>query len=70
MSVSREDAARVTSKQVFELVRYVEQSNPQVLQRMLLVLSRDAALMAAVGASIATVMRHLLSREASRPQLA
>jgi hypothetical protein len=65
MSVTLEDAARVTSSQVFELVRYVEQSNPQALQQVLLVLSRDATTMAAVGASVAAlVMQHLSSRKA------
>lgn len=65
MSVTLEDAARVTSSQVFELVRYVEQSNPQALQQVLLVLSRDATTMAAVGASVAAlVMQRLSSRKA------
>ena len=65
MAVTLEDAARVTSNQVFELVRYVEQSNPQALQQVLLVLSRDATTMAAVGASVAAlVMQHLSSRQA------
>ena len=67
MSVTLEDAARVTSSQVFELVRYVEQSNPQALQQVLLVLSRDATTMAAVGASVAAlVMQHLSGRAARR----
>ena len=65
MAVTLEDAARVTSSQVFELVRYVEQSNPQALQQVLLVLSRDATTMAAIGASVAAlVMQHLSSRKA------
>ncbi len=42
MSISLADAARVTSSQVFELVRYVEQSNPQVLQQVMGALMRDA----------------------------
>jgi len=68
MSVSLEDAARVTSSQVFELVRYVEQSNPHVLQQVMVVLSRDAATMAAVGASVtAIVMQHLAARKIARP---
>jgi hypothetical protein len=71
MSVSFEDAARVTPSQVFDLVRYVEQSKPQVLQQVMLVLSRDAATMAAVGNSVAAVvMRHLSNRNASRVQIA
>ena len=64
MSVSLEDAARVTSSQVYELVRYVEQSNPHVLQQVMVVLSRDATTMAAVGASVtALVMQHLSARQ-------
>ena len=68
MSISLEDAARVTSHQVFELVRYVEQSNPNVLQQVMVVLSRDATTMAAVGASVtAIVMKHLSDRSVVRP---
>ena len=67
LSVSLEDAARVTSSQVFELVRYVEQSNPYVLQQVMVVLSRDATTMAAVGASVAAiVMQHLSGRKMVR----
>jgi hypothetical protein len=63
MSVSLEDAARVTSSQVFELVRYVEQSNPQVLQQVVVILSRDATTMAAAGATLAAVLvRQLANR--------
>ena len=40
MHVSLEDAARVTSSQIRELVRYVEQSNPAVLQQVMVVLAR------------------------------
>ena len=67
MAVSLEDAARVTSSQVFELVRYVEQSNPLVLQQVLVVLSRDATMMAAVGASVAAIVaQHLAARKSAR----
>ena len=60
MSILLEDAARLTSSQVFELVRYVEQSNPQALQQVMVVLSRDAATMTAIGATFAAVViRHL-----------
>jgi len=38
--VSFEDAARTTSGQVSELVRYVEQSNPKVIDRLLTALLR------------------------------
>jgi hypothetical protein len=67
MSISLEDAARVTSSQMFELVRYVEQSHPQALQQVMAVLARDAATMTAVGASVAVVvMRHLAKCKAFR----
>lgn len=38
--VSFEDAARATSGQVCDVVRYVEQSNPKLLERLLTALSR------------------------------
>ena len=64
MSVSLEDAARVTSSQVYELVRYVEQSNPHALQQVLVAITRDGTTMAALGASVAAiVMQHLSTRK-------
>ena len=70
LSVSLEDAARVTSRQVVDLVRYVEQSDPGALQEVMIALSRDPMAMAAVGGSFAAVvMRHLLKRNASRAPL-
>jgi hypothetical protein len=70
MSISLADAARVTASQVFELVRYVEQSNPQALQQVVVVLSRDAPTVATLGASAAVVlMRHLSNRRTSRAKL-
>jgi len=73
MALSLEDASRVTSSQVYELVRYVEQSNPLVLQQVLVVLARDTTTMAAIGASVAAiVMQHVANRKtvhaATRPQ--
>ena len=56
MSVSLEDAARVTSVQVYDLVRYVEQSSPQALQQVLAALARDGTTMAALGASVAAIV--------------
>jgi hypothetical protein len=56
MSISFDDAARVTSAQVYELVRYVQQSNPLVLQQVLAALARDATTMAALGASVAAIV--------------
>jgi hypothetical protein len=58
-SVSLDDAARFTSSQIRELVRYVEQSNPKVLEQVMLVLSRDATTMAALGASVAAIVMQL-----------
>ena len=39
-AVSLEDAARTTSGQVSELVRYVEQSNPKLIDKLLTALLR------------------------------
>ena len=65
--VSLEDAAQITSSQVYELVRYIEQSNPVAMQQALAVLSRDAAAMAVIGGSVAAiVMQHVTSRSAAR----
>jgi hypothetical protein len=62
LSVSLEDAARVTSNQIVELVRYVEQSNPAVLEQMMVMLSRDTTTMAALGASATALTLKLTSR--------
>jgi hypothetical protein len=62
MSVSLEDAARITSNQVFELARYVEQSDPSVLEQVVVVLSRDLTTMAALGVSIAALALQLQSK--------
>lgn len=66
--VSFDDAARATSTQVYELVRYVEQSNPQLFSQLLNVLARDTVTIAALGASIAAFgINRLASRQAARP---
>lgn len=62
ISVSLEDAARVTSNQIVELVSYVEQSNPTVLEQVVVMLSRDTTTMAALGASVAALAVQLASR--------
>jgi hypothetical protein len=62
LSVSLEDAARVTSNQIVELVRYVEQSNPAVLEQMMVMLSRDTTTMAALGASVTALTVKLTPR--------
>jgi hypothetical protein len=65
--VSFEDAARATSTQVYELVRYVEQSNPQLFSQLLNVLARDTVTIAALGASIAAFgINRLAARDAGR----
>jgi hypothetical protein len=67
MSVSLDDAARVTWNQVFDLVRYIEQSNPHALQQVVTLLTKDTTTMAAVGASVtAIVMRHMTTRQGAR----
>jgi hypothetical protein len=63
IAISFDDAARVTSGQIYELVRYVQQSNPHVLQQVLAVLARDATAMAAIGAAVAAiVLKHQADR--------
>jgi hypothetical protein len=62
LSVSLEDAGRFTSNQIFELVRYVEQTDPTVLEQVAVVLSRDAAAMAALGVSVAALVLQLRSK--------
>jgi hypothetical protein len=53
--VSFEDAARATSSQIYDIVRYVQQSNPQLFGHLLDVLARDTATIAALSASIAAL---------------
>jgi hypothetical protein len=50
---------------VFELVRYVEQSNPAVLQQVMAVIARDATTMAALGASLAALVLERWSRRSA-----
>ena len=58
--ISFEDAARATSNQVYDLVRYVQQSNPHLVDRLLSALSQDGMTMTALGASIAAItIKHL-----------
>lgn len=53
--VSLEDAALATSSQVYELVRYVEQSNPNLIEGVLTALLQDGATITALGASILAI---------------
>ena len=65
--VSLEDAALATSAQVQEIVRYIEQSNPQLFN-LLGLLARDTTTIAALGASIAALTVHTLAnRREPRP---
>jgi hypothetical protein len=67
--VSIEDAARATSSQIHEIVRYIEQSNPQLFNHLLESLARDSATIAALGASIAALtINRLASRNGSGPE--
>lgn len=68
LPVSLEDAARATSAQVQEIVRYIEQSDPQLFNNLLDILARDSATIAAMGASIAALTALRLS--ARRPTAA
>jgi hypothetical protein len=69
MPLSLEDVARVTSSQIYDLVRYVEQSNPLVVQQVLLVLARNQTTMAALGASVAAIMmQHVANSKVMPPQ--
>lgn len=64
---SLEDVARVTTVQVYELVRYVEQANPAVLPQVMAVLARDTTTMTALGASLAAIITQYLAAE-GRPR--
>jgi hypothetical protein len=59
--ISFEDAARATSSQVYDVVHYVEQSNPHLLQGLLGALSQDGVTMTALGASVAAITIKRLS---------
>ncbi len=61
ISVSVEDAALATSGQVYELARYVQQSNPTLIAQLLDALAGDPVTIAAVGASIAALAIKQLS---------
>jgi hypothetical protein len=60
--VSFEDAARATSSQVSDLVHYVEQSNPNLVDRLLAALSRNGVTIIAPGTLIAAIARKRLSK--------
>src|SRR6266478_9649564 len=67
--ISFEDAARATSSQVHDLVRYVEQSNPHLVDSLLAALLQDGVTMTALGASVAAIaIRRLSHRRGWRPE--
>jgi NAD-specific glutamate dehydrogenase len=66
--ISFEDAARATSSQVHELVRYVEQSNPHLVDSLLTALLQDGVAMTALGASVAAITIKRLSSRRGRRQ--
>jgi len=59
--VSIDDAARATSGQIYDIVRYVEQSDPHMYSQLLNVLARDPATIAALGAAIAALTLNRLA---------
>lgn len=61
LSVSIEDAALATSGQVYELARYVQQSDPTLIAQLLDALAGDPVTIAAVGASIAALAMKQMS---------
>jgi hypothetical protein len=62
--VSFDDAARTTAEQVYELVRYVQQSNPEIVSHLMNLLARDTATISALGTSVAALAIQGLSRRA------
>lgn len=68
--VSLEDAARVTGWQVHEIVRYVQQSNPQGLNQLLGLIARDNVTLTALGVSAAALsFSHLAKQRAQRQRI-
>ena len=63
--VSFEDAALATTTQISEIVRYVQQSNPQMFSQLLHLLARDTTTIAALGASIAALTINRLATRGS-----
>lgn len=67
--ISFEDAARATSSQVHDLVRYAEQSNPHLVDALLAALLQDGMTMTALGASVAAItIKRLSGHRGWRPE--
>jgi hypothetical protein len=64
--VSFADAARATSGQVHELVRYLQQSNPQLVSQLFDILARDTATITALGASVAALTLQRLAASTAK----
>ena len=64
--ISAEDAARVTSGQVAEIARYLEQADPSMLEQVVVTLSHDPTAMAALGTSFAAIAVKIASASLSR----
>ena len=60
--VSFDDAARTTAEQVYDLVRYVQQSNPEIVSHLMNLLARDTVTISALGTSVAALAIQSLSR--------
>ena len=67
--ISLEDAGRATSSQVYDLVRYVKQSNPHLVDGLLAALLQDGVTMTALGVSVAAItIKHVSDRRGWRPE--
>ena len=67
--ISLEDAARATSSQVFDIVRYAKQSNPQLVDALLAALLQDGVTMTALGVSVAAItIKHVSDRRGWKPE--
>lgn len=66
LTVSLGDAARVTSSQVYELVAYVQQSNPDVVRQIASVLARDVSTMTTLGATVGAILIGYMSRHSGK----
>jgi hypothetical protein len=67
--ISLDDAARATSSQVYDIVRYAKQSNPHLVETLLTALSQDGVTMTALGVSVAAVtIKHVSDRRGWKPE--
>jgi hypothetical protein len=64
--VTLEDAAGVSSSQVYELASYVQQSNPEVVEQVLTFLVQDVTTIAALGVSTVALAISMTRRARER----